>query len=103
MRVLAVEQQRGKKKLILPCCIIIKFEEWDGEEFHVFRNSKNFCGVRKHVGLPRGAKDQGRTALWHLHKEELLAFFRFGNMGRHKWILRAREGERAFDGKRRGS
>ena len=40
--------------------------------------------------VPRNG--QGRTALWHLHKEEFLAFFRFGNMGRHKWILRAREG-----------
>lgn len=40
---------------------------------------------------------QGHTALRHLYKEELLAFFRFGNMGRHKWILCARVGGRAVD------
>ena len=45
---------------------------------------------------------QGRTALWHLHEEELLAFFWFGNVSRHKWILCARQGKRAFEGNRRG-
>jgi len=51
----------------IPRCIIVEFEQRNGKEFHVFGNSKNF-------------------ALWHLHKEKLLAFFRFGNVSRYKWI-----------------
>ncbi len=98
MRVLVAKQQEREKRWTPPCCIIIELEERDCEEFHVFGYGKNFCGIGNHVGdMPRGAKDRsGRTALWHLHKEELLAFFRFGDMSRHKWVLHAREGGRAF-------
>ncbi len=45
----------------LPCCIIVELEERNGEEFHVFGNSKDFCGVRKYVGVPRGAKERTGT------------------------------------------
>lgn len=58
---LSGETATREEKWTLPCCIIIQFEERDGEELHVFGNSKNFCGVRKHMSWPRGAKDRTGT------------------------------------------
>lgn len=54
------ETERRKKEWTLPRCIIVEFEQRDGEEFHVFGNSEYLCGGRNHVGVPRDAKKPDR-------------------------------------------
>lgn len=54
------EAERRKKKWKLPRCIIVEFEQRNGEELHVFGNGKYLCVGRDHVGVPRDAKKLGR-------------------------------------------
>src|ERR1700761_6197263 len=57
---LSSKTARREEKWTLPRCIIVEFEQRNCEEFHVFGNSKNFCGGKKPCGYASWCEGRDR-------------------------------------------
>ena len=77
----------GGELRTVPRCVVVKLEEWDGEELHVFGYGEDLCARAWSTTYPQTRRRVVRTALGHLNQEQLLALLRLRYMRRDEGVL----------------